>query len=319
MVTPPSPAELEQLRAALPPFSAVAAPAAELLALNRYYGLEFSAQVPDVVYRAGTVCSGDYHLMVHQWQQPQARANVLLVHGFTDHSGLFHHLVAHGLRRGCNVVIFDLPGHGLSTGPVAEIGDFAEYGEAVAAVMAAQTLPEYPWWALAQSTGCSALMEFAVGGHWPFQATVLLAPLIRPAQWGQVRLAHSLLRHLVRGVPRRLSRNTSDGAFLDVLRCDPLQSSQIPVAWVSALRRWLQRLELADLGVGPALVIQGDDDHTVDWRYNTQHVVELFPGSDVIYLAGAGHQLANESDALRAEYLGRVDAYLTAAGLPVVA
>ena len=60
----------------------------------------------------------------------------------------------------------------------------------------------------------------------------------------------------------------------------------------------------------PALVLQGDQDTTVDWRYNTRQIDKLFPGSDVRYLEGAGHQLANESVELRAAYLAEVTAYV---------
>ena len=84
-----------------------------------------------------------------------------------------------------------------------------------------------------------------------------------------------------------------------------------------ALRRWLQGLSPSDLGVGPVLVVQGDDDGTVDWRYNVPFVEKLYPGSRVEYLPGAGHQLANEALSVRRDYLTRVANWLVERGVPV--
>ncbi len=134
---------------------------------------------------------------------------------------------------------------------------------------------------------------------WPFSAAILLAPLVRPAGWRRVQLAHRLLHRFADSVHREFTRNSSDQDFLAFLRRDPLQSRRISVRWVRALQRWLADLPIRDLGVGPALVLQGDVDGTVDWRYNTRAIATLFPGAISEVLPGAGHQLANESLAIR--------------------
>ncbi|MCB1842834.1 MAG: hypothetical protein KDI09_07720, partial [Halioglobus sp.] len=74
-------------------------------------------------------------------------------------------------------------------------------------------------------------------------------------------------------------------------------------------------LERRDLGVGPALIVQGRRDTTVDWRYNLPFVQALFPASDVVYLADAGHQLANESAEIRQRYLSQVSEFLATRGI----
>ena len=76
----------------------------------RFYGIDFQDRLPGVEYRVGAVLSGACTLAVHRWLQAGAGSNLLLVHGYFDHSGLFAKLIEHGLSRGCNVVIFDLPG-----------------------------------------------------------------------------------------------------------------------------------------------------------------------------------------------------------------
>lgn len=311
-----TPEQLRQLREDLPAFAGSDRVAAGQRDFCRFYGIDFQDRMPDLAYRLGAVGSGAYSLAVHRWLRTGAKGNLLLVHGYYDHSGLFGKLIEYGLSQNCNVLIFDLPGHGLSTGEPASIEDFVEYGQAVAAVLAAARLPDLPLWVMAQSTGAAALVEYARHYYsWPFAATVLLAPLVRPAGWGFGRVAHSLVRPFARGIGRKFSANSSDGRFLEFLRQDPLQSRRLPVRWVTALRRWLASLPLVDLRVGPALIVQGDADQTVDWRYNIDFYRRLFPGSEVKLVPGAGHQLANESPELRGAYLEAVGAWVSASEL----
>lgn len=315
---PPTAESLAALAKGLPDFHEGVSPGDKVLSglegLDRYlhfYHLDFAERLPGVRHRIGAIQSGDYRLAVQTWEQPGARHNLVLLHGYFDHTGLYGNLIAHGLARGANVTIFDLPGHGLSSGAPASIDDFASYGLALADVLGAVHLPALPWAVIAQSTGGAALVEFArhQAGSWPFRNTVLLAPLLRPAQWRRVCLAHTLVHRLVDSVPRRFAENSSDREFLDFVQRDPLQSRRIPVAWVGALRRWQAGLPREDLGVGPALLIQGDADQTVDWRYNLPQYGKLFPGLRIELLPGAGHHLANEAVGLRERYLRLVDRY----------
>ena len=274
------------------------------------YGLAAGDQSPPVQYRAGTVISADFTLVAHRWEQPDATSNLLIVHGYFDHSGLYGRLIENGLAQRCNVLVFDLPGHGLSSGDRGVIGDFRDYGDAIAAVLAAAGLPQLPCWVLAQSMGAAALIEYARSYDWPFQATVLLAPLVRPAGWLGVVAAHLLIGRVVASVRRDFAVNSSDAEFLALVKADPLQSRRVPVTWVGALRRWAGSLPRDSLGVGPALVVQGDADGTVDWRYNLPVIERLFPGTHIEWVPGGGHHLANESRVLRDAYLQVVNAYV---------
>jgi len=305
-----TPEQLQELRRDLPLFADAVPPSAQLQHFCRYYGLDFAARCPDVEHLAGTVRSGDYTLAVHLWRRDGASANLLLLHGYFDHTGLFGKLIEYGLSRNCNVLIFDLPGHGLSSGEPAAIDDFSDYSQAIVDVLATVQLPEVPLWVMAQSTGCAALVDLARKQVWPFSAAVLLAPLVRPVGWLRVRVAHMLLQRFVDSVPRKFAQNSSDLKFLEFVQRDPLQSKRVSIRWVGALRRWLAALPQRDLGVGPVLIIQGDADKTVAWRYNLKIINRLFPGSQVEYLPGAGHQLANESAVIRQRYLAVVENWL---------
>jgi lysophospholipase len=311
------PGQLKQLRDRLPLFGTPGPVPQGLDDYCAFYGLDFQQRFPPVQHQLGTVASGEFKLAVQRWLLPGATSNLLLVHGYFDHAGLYGKLIEFGLAHNCNVLIFDLPGHGLSSGEPAVIDDFTDYGLAVAAVLDAAELPTLPLWAMAQSTGCAALVEYARHYNWNFSAAVMLAPLLRPAGWPLVRLSHSLLRYFTTTIERKFTENSSDAAFLAFLRKDPLQSRLLSLHWVAAMRRWIAGLPVADLGVGPVLVLQGDADGTVDWRYNTRAYCRLFPGSRVELLAGAGHQLANEVPQLLDPALEVVAEYLGEAGVPL--
>ena len=127
-----------------------------------------------------------------------------------------------------------------------------------------------------------------------------------------VRFGHIVLRRFIDGTKRGFAENSSDKTFLAFLRQDPLQSRKISIRWIGALRRWLADLPMRDLGIGPVLVLQGDRDGTVAWRRNMKDIPSLIPACQIAYLAGAGHHLANESAAIRTEYLEQVSDYLEA-------
>ena len=305
-----TPAWLDELRVQLPVFGRAGSAPVRFFRYLEFYGLDFVRTRPDLEHSAGTIASGDYQLLTHRWLQPAATHNLLLVHGYFDHSGIYNKLIGWALDAGCNVLIFDLPGHGLSSGKRAEIEDFAHYGRAVSDVLATAQLPDLPLCAIGQSTGCAALMELARQRPWPFSRTVFLAPLVRPAGWLAVRIGQTLLKPFTESVGRKFNQNSSDQHFLDFIHRDPLQCHRVSMHWIGALKRWLKSLEIADLGVGPVLVVQGEKDGTVKWRYNVKVVAELFPHSEFYYLPEAGHHLANESAVIRLEYQQELERYL---------
>ena len=276
-----------------------------------YYGLDVSQQFPQVSLGLGTVSSGDHRLALHCWEQPAARSTLLLVHGYSDHVGLYGHLLRFGLRRGFNVVAFDLPGHGLSSGPRAEIRDFAEYREAIVDVLDAVSYLPGPRHVIAQSTGAAATMDYLQRVEEPaLDKVILLAPLVRPVQWRKILLIHRLLNRFVDRVPRRFANSSQDEAFLSFLRRDPLQSLEVPVCWVTALQRWLPRFLADSICHHKILVVQGDADNTVDWRFNLEQIGRLFSSVTVHMIPSGRHHLANECAAVRERYLAVVGGYL---------
>ncbi len=306
------PTTVEKLRATLPALDrATAYPDPLLLRFCALYGIDFSQQREGITHFMGRISSGDYKLCTHVYRQKNAKATLLLVHGYLDHSGLYAHLIGWGLDRGFNVIIFDLPGHGLSTGATTAINSFGEYAQAIDDVVSTCQLDQTHCIVMGQSTGCAALLEYARNCDYVFQHTIFLAPLLRPIKWHSIWWLHLLAGRFIKSVPRRFNSNSGEEQFNAFLKADPLQSHSISSKWVGALKRWLATLHYEPVGIPSALIIQGDDDNTVDWRWNLPRFEKLLPNAQVMILNRAQHHLANETSELRACYLRVVEDYLT--------
>jgi lysophospholipase len=281
----------------------------------KFYGLDLAGEFAGVSHALGKIASDEEQLAVHVWQRAGAESTLLLVHGYFDHVGLFRHLVRFGLERGSNVVAFDLPGHGLSSGEVATIASFDHYRHAIADVLEAVESVPGERQVIAQSTGAAAMMDYLTTEPWPqLDKVVLLAPLVRPRNWLRVRAGYWLLHRFRDRLPRKFVENSSDRQFLRFVRADPLQPQTLSVVWVGALQRWVKEFLQRPGRSLPLLVIQGDVDGTVDWKYNLRQIRRLFPNAEIHTIAGAGHHLVNESASIRSNYLALVDAYLGESG-----
>ncbi|MCL7461304.1 alpha/beta hydrolase [Pseudomonas sp. NW5] len=289
------------LRAHLPAFFEGQAPAsrafsAQYAAYRQLYGLP---PVDGLQSRLGWVSAGGRRLALQGWWRASARATLLVLHGYYDHMGLYRHVIDWALAQDLAVLACDLPGHGLSEGAPASIEDFAEYQQALKALLASAQqlgLPE-PWHMLGQSTGGAILLDYLLhkAPRPALGQRILLAPLVRPQDWRRARLTYHLLRPFVQQIPRRYSENSADRAFLDFVQRDPLQARILPTAWVGALARWIGRIEAARPTDQPLLILQGDADRTVDWRHNLGVLSEKFPAAETLLLPGARHHLVNEA------------------------
>ena len=275
------------------------------------YGLQFDRIHSDVSYRSGQLQSGKYALSCQYWSFPAAKGTVLLVHGYFDHVGLYGHIIRFFLQQGLAVFAFDLPGHGLSSGKAASIDCFSRYSDALQTCWQwgeKQQLPT-PWLLVGQSTGGAIITDYLARTS-PHKKTgrlkqvILLAPLVRPHRWRAGRLLYLSLRHFVRQVPRRQSRNSHDRTFLQFLANDPLQSWSQPVDWVGALNRWIRRIEKVKTACPvPVLIIQGEKDSTVDWKHNMAVFKRLYQSCEILYLPKGQHHLANERADIRQTYM----------------
>lgn len=292
-----------------------------------FYGINFAKHRQHLQHGFGALVASDYRIATHYWL-PTDPANppkgtLVLVHGYYDHVGVFDKAIDFGLQQGLAVLAFDLPGHGLSSGEQATIDSFDQYTDVLETMLqSARYLLPAPYYALGQSTGGSVLLNhlWRYGqqvGAVPFSRIALCAPLVLPLAWGKGRWQYALMRYFVKQRPRGKSNSSHDLAFnrfIDEQDC--LQSRYLSVRWVGAMKRWDKQFRrfspLAQplrSSQKPLLVVQGDEDMTVDWRYNLQQIRRALPDTQVVMIPGARHQLVNEEQVIREQVFTAISRY----------
>ncbi|MBD3305183.1 alpha/beta fold hydrolase [candidate division KSB3 bacterium] len=283
-------------------------------AYYKYYDLDF-AQTRHVF---GTFRSGNYLLAAQVFYPEQPRGTLFLLHGYLDHTGVLTHLIQYGLEQQFVVAVYDLPGHGLSTGTRASIASFSEYAAVFDDfVQLCEAHVPRPYRLISHSTGSAIALEYFVQSPTPhrFQDLVFLAPLVRYTNWHLSKIAYTLGKPLgVETVPRLVRQTSCDQVFLEFLRHDPLQISRVPLEWVGALFAWNARMqEITPLSLA-VLVIQGTDDRIVDWEYNIPFLQEKLVGMTVQWIEHARHQLANETPFFRTRVFQSITTYFEQGG-----
>ncbi|MRI31527.1 alpha/beta hydrolase [Endozoicomonas sp. OPT23] len=267
----------------------------------KFYGIDFEHQMSEVRHVIGRIDSHDYQLACHLFLKDNARGSVFLLHGYYDHVGLFSNLIRFLLENDYNVVAYELPGHGLSSGAPASIPDFGIYTEILTDIFARfeESLPK-PWHAFGQSTGCAILTDYLAGlaeteQTGPFEKVFFSAPLIRPWLWKLGRVQLRILKPFTKGIRRRYTDNSRNREFLELAHNDPLGPDVLPTEWVSSLDRWIKRIESSSFrsSVSP-VIFQGTQDRTVDAAHNIPVLQRLFSNPEVHYQSEAGHHLMNE-------------------------
>jgi alpha-beta hydrolase superfamily lysophospholipase len=275
----------------------------------KYYDLVH----PDVIHRFGGFDSAGFTLAVHIFIPKQATATVFLLHGYFDHTGTLKHLIRCCVQHRWAVVVFDLPGHGLSSGKRGAIDDFSTYGTVLTdlAVSCKPYLP-HPFHVIGHSTGGAVILEHMRQGDVNiFDKIILLAPLIRSAHWHLVKIGYALTKPMkVNRVPRKFRTTSSDPAFLHRLKSDPLTFRKIPIQWVGALFSWHEKMQNRPVMEKDVLIIQGQADHVVGWKYNTAFLKKKISRPVFFFLKKARHQLMNESPDIRKQVCDRIAGYI---------
>lgn len=281
-----------------------------LQAYMKFYGLEFA----HVQHQWGVVTSGSYELMAHIFLPFHAKGTVFLLHGYLDHTGILRNLIHACLDNQWAVVVYDLPGHGLSNGERASIASFDDYVRTFEDVLRV-TLPTLPppYALISHSTGGAiALSYLAEHPDAPFERLVFLAPLVRYKHWHLSKLGYNLGTPVgMKTVPRRQPREKADPEFLRLVKNDPLQMPRVPLRWVRAVFDWNKQVQTLPPIMYPALIIQGKQDDVVAWEYNIRFLQTKLPQAEIYWVDEAGHQLANSPNPIRAEVFQVITTYLT--------
>ncbi len=244
----------------------------------------------------------DLSLVMQHFAVEDAVGTVFLLHGYTDHLGLYTGLIETLLKAGWNVLGVDLPGHGLSSGNSYSIQSFSTYAGMVQHILKTHCQNEMTL-LMGLSTGGAAILEHQrlypaqAGDPFSVAGRILLAPLVRPAYCEVIQWKYRLLHLFLKRVKRVRTEHSHDEAFLRFIHEeDPLQSNWIAVDWIGAMLKWIPLIEGSVPSKIPMTVIQGTDDTTVDWSHNVTVLKQLYPSAEIKLIEGARHHLVNEGE-----------------------
>jgi lysophospholipase len=269
-----------------------------------HYGLHTLTLQPGIRHFLGAIKCRDYTIACQYWLPPTPTGTVFVVHGYFDHTGLYGHLIQYLIHKNLVVVAFDLPGHGLSDGEQVSIGSFDHYVEVFEEILKhANTHLPRPWHCVGQSTGGAIalkhLLDESDNKHL-FTNIALLAPLLHPRLWRSNRLVYLVANLFLSRIKRSFKNNSSDKAFVTFLDSqDPMQARHIPLAWIGAMKRWIEEFHDSPRSSYSLAIIQGDCDETLDWQYNLRQFKDKLPQADIHVIRGAQHHLSNETEQLR--------------------
>jgi len=286
----------------------------------KHYGLALSGSELAIAHTLGTVESVPFQLVCQYFSLPavKQKGTLFLLHGYYDHAGIYGHLIQRCSQHGFDVVIVDLPGHGLSSGKVGSIDSFNQYRKALVDCLFqvdAQGVQE-PWNLVGQSMGGAVIIDALLSGDPPtnfrFERFVVLGPLLCPRHWYRNKLLFLLTRYFTNATRRNFSINSHDSEFLQFLQYrDQLQSRYLSSAWIQAMIDYQNRFKNAPQSNQLLHIIQGTGDDTVDWQYNLSKLQQKFPQSKTYMIAGARHHLVNESPEFRNQVFATLENILS--------
>lgn len=228
------------------------------------------------------------------WAAVQPRAALVFLHGFGEHTGLYHRYGAALNARDIDLWALDEIGHGLSEGQRGNFGsieDLAANG-ALLAGLAEAAAPGLPLVIGGHSLGSLATLYLALDDPARFRGVVISGAPLAPLEWLADALANGQDE-----VDLDLAALSADPFYLDSLENDPLAftgadvaalfGAAFPPAW-----RRLER-ELPALAPLPVLAVHGSEDQiapiggVLGWR-------DRLPSLRVAEFTGSGHDILNE-------------------------
>lgn len=223
------------------------------------------------------------------WQAENTRAAIVFLHGFGEHTGVYHRYAAELGAHGIDLWALDEIGHGLTDGDRGQVGSFEDL------VTNAETLTD-----IARTS--SAGLPLIIAGHSLGSLAAVLTAVEHPGAYAAVVISGAPLSPLEwltqAGTTLDLDPAdlSSDPFYLDQLETDPLAFTSgdvvetlnkiFPGAW-ARIESDLPGLALPILAVHGANDPIAPLDGVLRWR-------DRVPGLRVEVIEDAGHDVLNE-------------------------
>lgn len=215
---------------------------------------------------------GGRTICICSWIPSKAEAQLVVVHGFSEHMAYYQAMAEEICEEGFAVHMMDLPGHGMSEGIRGHIDDFNEYLDNVDLLMTVNPhfLKTKPAFLLGHSLGGLIALHFSIKRNRLLQGMILSSPLtgFAPVKSLPVLLAAILLSRKHGNVPvpkpnsvKSLSRNPEKWK---VYNSDPCRGRLItPNLYLSMITKASEIQIKASLLKVPLLTFISTQDTTV--------------------------------------------------------
>jgi acylglycerol lipase len=260
-----------------------------------------------MTYIEETVTAPDgLRLYLRRHEAPNARGEVLITHGFGEHSGRYGALTDHLLNHSYSVTAYDHRGHGLSDGLPGHVESFAEYDGDLAKLVSSVGLRSQTklLFLIGHSMGGLLALRYVARISGTLTGAIISAPLIEVAV---PVAAHKLMiaRVGARMAPRMRLDNEINPSYLSrdpevgrAYAADPLVNRKVSAKWFAeATRAMHEVVEWAPRITTPLLVLHGTEDRlaSVD---ATRRIFERIasPDKELVIYPGFYHELFNEPE-----------------------
>lgn len=252
-----------------------------------------------------TVSDG-LRLFVRRSEVANARSEVLIAHGFGEHSGRYGALMDHLTSHGYSVAAYDHRGHGLSDGLPGHVESFDEYDADLDRMLASlrSRNPSRPLYLIAHSMGGLIALRYLARRSDAVAAAVISAPLIGvavpvPAHKRMIAKVGARVAPRLRLAneinPSHLSRDPEVGR---AYAADPLVNRKVSPKWFAEATRAMQEVvEWAPQIKTPLLVMHGTEDRLAsvdDTKRMFEHAGS--PDKELVIYSGFYHELFNEPE-----------------------
>lgn len=246
------------------------------------------------------------------WVPLHAAGTVLLVHGYSEHSGNYAQLVRELVAARFAVAALDLRGHGLSEGSRghAEFASvYAEDLEAFAHAVFPLLLPNRPLYLWGHSLGALACLQAISRGKLPLPpaAAVLTSPLlgfpelsgVRRLMAGLAPMMASLFPTLpvAHGIPPEILSH--DEEYLARRHEDPLIARVATPRWLTSMREAVASVQAEAKSfqtLSPTLLLLAGDEKVTNLNEARRFAFNAYAGMrhKVIEFPGYYHELEKE-------------------------
>ncbi|HMG32302.1 MAG TPA: lysophospholipase [Blastocatellia bacterium] len=261
-------------------------------------------------------------LYVRRCEASRPAGEVIIVHGFGEHSGRYTALTEHLVNAGYSVTAYDHRGHGRSEGLPGHVENFTEYEKDLNHVI--------EWTGSRGSTADLFLLAHSMGGlvslrylsqganksRRLIRGAVISAPLIAvaiPVPQHKLIIGHVAAKlaprlRLENEIdPTVLSRDASVGV---AYAADPLVHRKVSARWFSEAGRAMNELvEHASRITAPLLILHGSADRLASVDATRALFPKITSGDkQLVILEGYYHELFNEPE--KRELFKRVTIWL---------